>query len=342
MKIKKILIIVDYRQQFYSSIKISSGGMNLDLIFKYFTNSEYNVEIINFADINKINDFKNTFILYQSSEDKDLFYKNFISDVMRHIENLGALLIPKYDYFHAHENKVYQSLLTKDINIENLYIPKSCIFGSYEEFQSFKLLNMVFPVVLKSSDGCQSKGVSLCLNYNDLNKQIKNISSTFNFKDYIRFKLKKLLKKDYVIESLNLKKFLIQEFISNLNGDYKVLIYMDKAFVLKRHNRKNDFRASGSGIFEFVEDLPKGLLEVAYELRNYFDVPFISIDIAFNESMQSFILIEIQFMMFGTYTLEKSPHYYVKDDKDIRIIKTSSNLEKVFCESIISYIEDIK
>lgn len=52
--------------------------------------------------------------------------------------------------------------------------------------------------------------------------------------------------------------------------------------------------------------------------------------------LQSLILIEIQ---FGTYTLEKSPHYYVKD---IKIIKTTSNLEKVFCDSIISYIEDIK
>ena len=33
---------------------------------------------------------------------------------------------------------------------------------------------------------------------------------------------------------------------------------------------ENDFRASGSGKFNFVEDLPQGMLDYAYSIKEFF------------------------------------------------------------------------
>jgi len=50
---------------------------------------------------------------------------------------------------------------------------------------------------------------------------------------------------------LHRSKFIVQEFIPDLSNDWKVLVFWDKYYVLRRKNRPNDFRASGSGLFSF-------------------------------------------------------------------------------------------
>ena len=64
------------------------------------------------------------------------------------------------------------------------------------------------------------------------------------------------------------KKIIIQDYISGLDGDYKVLIYDKKYYVLRRYNCKNDFRASGSGIFVFEENIPRAVLDFAEKVFN--------------------------------------------------------------------------
>src|SRR5690606_8893478 len=57
-----------------------------------------------------------------------------------------------------------------------------------------------------------------------------------------------------------------QQFVPNLKCDYKALVFMDKVFLLKRGTRKDDFRASGSGIFSFPEPSVE-LLNFALQCR---------------------------------------------------------------------------
>jgi hypothetical protein len=70
--------------------------------------------------------------------------------------------------------------------------------------------------------------------------------------------------------------------IPGLENDWKILCFGDKFFVLRRANRDNDFRASGSGKFVFRRDLPKGMLEFALKVYLHLEVPNLSVDIAFN------------------------------------------------------------
>jgi hypothetical protein len=109
---------------------------------------------------------------------------------------------------------------------------------------------------------------------------------------------------------------------------------------LYRGVRDNDFRASGSGKFEFRKELPEGMLDFAYSIKEYFNVPNISLDIGFDG--EKFHLIEFQFLYFGTKTLEKSQFYFERI-KDQWIVKDEKScLEEVYVKSVINYINNCK
>ena len=104
-----------------------------------------------------------------------------------------------------------------------------------------------------------------------------------------------------------------------------------------RHNRKNDFRASGSGLFEYNENLPEGLLDFAELVFNSFKTPYLSLDVGFDG--HEFSLIEFQYLNFGNYTIEKSPFYFVRESEGWIKIQEESNLEKEFVRSFIRYAD---
>jgi hypothetical protein len=120
-------------------------------------------------------------------------------------------------------------------------------------------------------------------------------------------------------------------------NDYKILIYGNKFYPLYRQNRKNDFRASGSGLLSYPKVLPDGLLEFAQKVFIYFNVPNISLDIAFNG--KAFYVMEAQFLYFGTYTIEHSEFYFIKENGQWRIIEDRSSLEKEYVRSIVQYLK---
>ena len=86
--------------------------------------------------------------------------------------------------------------------------------------------------------------------------------------------------------SKNRKKFIVQNFISGLDNDWKILIYGKYYYVMFRPNKKNDFRASGSGHDNYIygdkTPIPKGLLTFAKSVYEYLNVPNISLDVAYN------------------------------------------------------------
>jgi glutathione synthase/RimK-type ligase-like ATP-grasp enzyme len=333
----KLYIYIDYRGQFYSSLRVSTGGVDLDLLQDALFGFGLECEIRTFSSFRSTENFDGAFVLYQSSEDRDLLYKSYIADVLLSISARGGVLLPKFEYFHAHENKVFQSYMTSSLSIPGLKIPKSVSYGCYEELKDVPS-NLEFPLVLKSAAGCQSKSVTLVRSHAELYAKAARFSSSFNLLDAIRIGAKKYLRKGYVRESLRRRKFILQEFIPDLDGDFKVLVYGERVYVLTRKNRKNDFRASGSGIFAFTEDVPHALLDVALRLREHYECPYISADIAYERQTGTCILLEIQFLMFGTYTIEKSPFHFVPSPEGWKVVRQSSVLEHVMANSIAGQI----
>ncbi len=157
--------------------------------------------------------------------------------------------------------------------------------------------------------GAASEGVTKASFYNQIIKDVKKIGRTRNIFEELKDRYRILRYKGYLPDSKFRKKFIIQNMVENLDGDWKVLIYGDKYYVLRRENRKNDFRASGSGLLSYKRDLPNGLLDFAKDIYSKFRLPNLSVDIGWDGIR--FFLLEFQALYFGTYTIEHSEFYFV-------------------------------
>jgi glutathione synthase/RimK-type ligase-like ATP-grasp enzyme len=337
----KILIVIDYRKQFWLRADYKESNFNLPLLISEFNNLGYQVDVSGFSQLDLKNaSYSDTYVIYQSTEDPDSFYKSFIEDCLLGLELKGAILIPGFRFFRAHNNKVFMEIL-RDVNIsKELKRPQSRYFGTYEEYQKYFTFKDSFPKVFKLSEGAQSKNVLLLKTKKDFLRVPKIKTRTFNLYFWLVDLIKPILKKkypNYQKKSNHRRKFIIQNFVEGLDGDYKVLVYGNDYYVLSRKVRPNDFRASGSGLLEYKRELPSGLLEYAKTCFNAFDVPFMGLDIAEKEG--TYYLIEFQFVHFGNYTLEKSSFHFQFNDNKWNIIEEQVILEKEFANAIHNYIK---
>lgn len=246
-KYKYIFLLTDYKGNFGSHWKADPyrSGFDLKLVKNEFNKNGYKIIITSFEEIFNNNKEINGIVLYTSTEDIGYHYKDFIEDVIYGLEIRGVNIIPSYEYLKATNNKVFMEILGK-IRFSKTDTSGSKIYGTLEN-----LLNdsnkFNFPVVIKKPAGAMSKGVFLANNFKELKLLAAKVSRTPNFfsetKDYLR----KFFHKGYRTESRYRKKFITQNFIPNLQNDWKVLIFGDKFFIFSRPVRKNDFRASGSG-----------------------------------------------------------------------------------------------
>lgn len=332
MKNITIYALVDYKGYFeskYNSVPFNSG-VDRNLLKQRF--SELGFDII-FIRVSEIMNYPASFwekkiVLYTSSEDFGFIYKTFFEDVIYFLELSNAIPIPSFKYLKANNNKVFMELLRfltiKENNVE------SKVFGCYEEIEKISS-ELSFPLVYKPASGAMSTGVGLIRNKNEL-KRIKKISRTrFIFKEIWEY-WRSIKFKNYVMESKYRNKFIVQKFIPNLDGDYKVLVFFDKIYILKRGVKKGDFKASGSGIRNFVKDIPDGILEFTYNFYKTLNTPNASIDVAFDGS--EFFVIEYQCLYFGSFTLTYSSFYWVLRNDKFDFVEEKSELEYVYATSV--------
>lgn len=339
---KQIFVIQDYKGRFetkFTAVPYRSG-FNKELIQACFMELGYEVRFLFFPEIDfRSNDLAGKIFLYCSSEDHDGFYKSYVEDIVLGLKTAGAIVIPDYAYLKAHNNKLFMELLRDISRQERLKNIRSHYFGSIEELGLKKELFEKDTFVIKPAMGAMSKGVSAELGFNRIVSHSKKISKTPFYLGIVKDYFRRFRHKDYTLDSRFRKKFIIQNMIEGLEGDWKILIYGDKYYPLKRKNRKNDFKASGGGLLSYERDLPDGLLTFARTVYESFCVPNLSIDVGFNGS--EFYLIEFQALYFGTYTIEKSEFYFVPDKTDWKICEGSSILEQVYARSISMFISKV-
>ena len=338
----KLIILSDYKNHFETKYTASPyrSGFDKNLLEEHLLSLGFEVEFkkfheIDFEDIS----IKNQYFLYTSSEDLDVFYKSYIEDVIYGIQIYGGIPIPHFKYLKAHHNKVFMEILRSQSLLDEMKTIKSNHFGTYEDFVIYnnKTTN---PIIVKPSEGSMSKGISLNNTIESAKSSIKKISKSSNllkdFKDFFR----RFKHKGYVLNSRHRKKYITQNYIEDLKGDWKILIYANKYYVLNRENREGDFRASGGGKLSYSKDVSDDLLNFSEKIFSNLNIPNVSIDIGLSNG--KYYLIEFQALFFGTYTLEYSEFYYSKKEAEWTIIDENSILEKVYAESIATYIKSQK
>ncbi len=335
---KKIYFLLDYLDRFSSKYPSTPyrSGMDKNLLKDEFKKNGYEIIYLHYTDINfRINNYYGKIFLYTSSEDNELYYKSFIEDIVLGLELQGAIVLPSYKYLRAHHNKIFMEILRDMSSMPEIKNIKSKYYGTLEEF--IKSKNEIFlPGVFKTASGSTSSGVRKFSSKKELQKIIKKHCRTKDLKYEMRDIARAIRHKNYKRESLYRKKFLTQNLIPGLDKDWKILIFGNKFYVLERSVRKNDFRASGSGIFKFNKEIPDGLLSFAKRFFETLNTPFLALDVAFNGS--SFFLIEYQMLHFGTVTLVNSPFYFEYSKDQWQCIESNSILEKEFAFSVCNYL----
>jgi hypothetical protein len=86
-----------------------------------------------------------------------------------------------------------------------------------------------------------------------------------------------------------------QDFIPGNTYDTRVAIIYGKAIALRRYVRKNDFRASGSGLMEFDRELfDERCIRIAFEVTEKLNAQCVSFDFVFNEQNEP-LIVEISY-----------------------------------------------
>lgn len=86
-----------------------------------------------------------------------------------------------------------------------------------------------------------------------------------------------------------------QDFLQGNDSDLRVIVIGNKACALKRFVRKNDFRASGSGLLDYKkESIDKRCVELAFKVNRKIKAQSISYDFAY-DSDNNPLIIEISY-----------------------------------------------
>lgn len=97
--------------------------------------------------------------------------------------------------------------------------------------------------------------------------------------------------------------------VSNNRYDLRVVVIGNKAMGEKRLCRENDFRASGSGEFQYIP-LRDDVLEIAFQTSRRLKLQSVAFDFIFCENKP--LIVEMSYA-FGTHGISHCPGYYSED-----------------------------
>lgn len=345
-------MIADYNNEFLIQLDDNNNYVSMDInhLKACFEEKGYELVVTNYSKLDLERDYNNAYILYQTSEANGQFYKKYIEDMICHFEKLGAVPMPCYEYLKAHHNKGYMELLKSRFVDEELKTIKSKYFGTMGEALIY---TPEYPVVIKKISGAGSIGVYLAKNEREYTHYVKEATKTIigehlfqvverASKEWVKKIFSSMLKPQNKNQSIHTDRpIVVQNFVSNLQGDYKVLYYGGKYYTLYRKNRDDDFRASGSGkLCEVPIEENDALLDFAEKIKQEIDFPIIGMDIGHDGN--KFHLLEFQMIHLGPYALMKSDYYFVRDQGKWKSIQEKSDLSTEFARSICAYIESKK
>ena len=338
----KIFLLTDYKGRFgskHDDIPYRSG-MDLKLLESAFADAGFVVEFVPFSKVNPADEcWKESAVLYTSSEDPGLTYKQYIEDIVLSLSNAGAEVIPRFEFLRANNNKVFMELLRNLLPGNLRGNLSSDHFGTLEELEA-KASEIKYPAIIKGYFGAMGRNVFLARDFNELQKIVRrNISFKSPFRLRIKEYLRQVKHKGYKRDSFYRSRFVVQRFIPGLINDWKVYFFGNKAFVFYRPVfPEREFRASGGGYdnYKYGTDAnaPEGLLDFGWQIFRELGVPNVSLDIAWDGHL--FYLLEFQCVYFGTAGILKrySSVCFLKEGAAWTITDNEGNIEKAYAESI--------
>ncbi|HEU5181724.1 MAG TPA: hypothetical protein VFW45_13120 [Candidatus Polarisedimenticolia bacterium] len=337
-----VTLLTDYKGHFgskHAAVPYRSG-FDRDLLARSFAQHGWRADFLSFCDVDfRAVNWHQRPVLYTSAQDHALHYKAFVEDIVLGLETAGAWVIPPFRLLRAHHNKVFMEIL-RDLRKPGAASDLAArSFGTLEELRQ-RMAQLSVPAVVKPAAGDMGKSVILCRDRSELLRGAARVSSSRHLPTDLWDLGRRIRRKGYRRESLHRKRFIVQPFLAGLTNDWKVLVYGRKYYVLRRRVRTGDFRASGSGRFEFVREVPSQVLDFASAVFAGFEVPQISLDIAVDGDRLH--LLEFQAVYFGTTTIDEAPFHFERSPTAWQPIDGASRVEEEFALSVAEYLRERK
>lgn len=303
----------------------------------------------------KLTDIQSVALEAAQIRDRCIFYafsqrahlRRYIKDVLTFLARHNTL-IPSLELLLSHENKGYAQLYAQRLGLSK---PQGWYLTDIEQLKQLKLS---YPIVLKSISGTNAKAVWLCNSEAEIRSRLKHLAKgpgSLAKLDYLR---RKHLRggrtypgyprfeprqdaQDWLTYMTPGANFLLQEYIPDLDCDYRVIAAGKRFYLMQRLVNKGDFRASGTKKFVFDIQPPEGLLDFALDVYRRFDAPYLSMDIGHREG-QSY-LFEFQALHFGTAAIVRSQGYWVHEGGAWQFHREDSVLEPVLALGLAEYLE---
>lgn len=230
------------------------------------------------------------------------------------LEQSGLKVFPNFNTAWHFDDKVGQKYLLEALNID---LVKTWVF--YDSKSAKKWIQETnFPKVFKLRGGAGSQNVQLIRTKTAANKLVKKAfgkgfpayDGWGSFKERFRkWRLGKADFKEVIKGTVRLVKppryaqvmgnevnyLYFQEFIPNNDSDTRIIVIDGKAFGIKRMNRENDFRASGSGFILYDKDsIDEVFVKAAFDIHKKLKAQCIAYDFVYDEHKKP-LLIEISF-----------------------------------------------
>ncbi|MDR6846142.1 hypothetical protein [Flavobacterium granuli] len=273
------------------------------------------------------------------------------SSILNAADNMNIKTFPNFNTRWHFDDKIAQKYLLESIGAPFV---ESVVFYDIKTAKNhIKKIN--FPIVAKLKRGAGASNVELLKDRKEARKYIiqmfntgkKSIPNTFeNYEQKLRVakKIKNPLqlfkktinyifknKREQLISNQEKGYVYFQKFLTENAFDTRIIVIGEIAFGIIRHNRKNDFRASGSGIIDYYSsNIDIKLIEIAFETSQKLKTQTIAFDFIYDNKTPK--IIEISFGY--TVTIYDACEGYWK--KDLSFIKGSFNPQNFMIENLLN------
>lgn len=313
--------------------------------------------IVNCYDSDIINQLKEIAGLMWHWNHGDYREHQFARQLIYSLQIIGIKVFPDFNTCWHYDDKVGQKYL-----LESIGAPLVPSYVFYNKEDAITWINTSrFPVVFKLRGGagslnvklvknriaaikltCQAfgRGFSLVDKYSGLKQRFWVLRRDKNMKSVIHV-LKGIVGLFWQKSSTNLlptqKGYVyFQKFIPHNKYDIRVVVIGNRSIAFRRYIRENDFRASGSGLFDHnPEIIDKNVIRLAFDISEKIKSQVMAFDIIYEEANNP-LIVEISYAFTMSGETNNCPGYW---DRDLNWHDDDVNPQRYMIEDFLKSIQ---
>jgi len=292
---------------------------------------------------------------HQHSSYKDAL---IAKSILFSLEQCNIKVFPNFGSNWHFDDKIAQKYLLEAIGAP--LVPTYIFYTKEEAFEWLK--NTDFPKVFKLKGGSGSRNVILLKKKTEAEKLIRrafgrgiSVKNRGNLIRHRLWQIKRDKNKAAVISFLKgLARLIIpssyermhgmekgyvyfQDFIPKNEYDTRLIVVGNRCFGIRRYNRRNDFRASGSGLFKYEHSLfDAEPIKIAFDIAEKLKAQSLAFDFIKDEA-DNWLLVEVSYG-YSVNAYDKCDGYW---DKSLVWHDTTVNPQYFIIEDLIADLYNV-